>query len=175
MQIVKSIRKRSENLRHSMAANNARAIEWRKFSDRFRMDFTICIILQTTQFYGPPKLVLSLGITCRVDKSLHFLFAKGLETKSFLVALLLITGFVLDWMKAYLVTAILSWHREKCCHDQKIGHQMKLKIKNPLLIIFNFVRWPIFCLCSGECHWALCLVQRSNHVYTQKAYIISFW
>ena len=44
-----------------------------------------------------------LGLTRRVHKSLHFLFAKGLETKSFLVALLLVTGFVLDWMKAYLV------------------------------------------------------------------------
>ena len=67
------------------------------------MDFTICTTLQTAQFYGPPKLVLSLGLTRRVDKSLHFLFAKGLETKSFLVALLLVTGFVLDWIKAYLV------------------------------------------------------------------------
>ena len=46
---------------------------------------------------------MSLGLTRRVDKSLHFLFAKGLETKSFLVALLLVSGFVLDWMKAYLV------------------------------------------------------------------------
>ena len=48
-------------------------------------------------------MVLSLGLTRRVDKSLHFHFAKGLETKSFLVALLLVSGFVLDWMKAYLV------------------------------------------------------------------------
>ena len=69
------------------------------------MDFTICTILQTAQFYGPPKLVLSLGLTRRVDKSLHFFFAKGLETKSFLVALLLITGFVLDWIKACLVNS----------------------------------------------------------------------
>ena len=67
------------------------------------MHFTICTILQTAQFYRPPKLVLSLGLTRRVNKSLHFLFAKGLETKSFLVALLLITGFILDWMKAYFV------------------------------------------------------------------------
>ena len=67
------------------------------------MDFTICTILLMTQFYKPPKLVLSLGLTRRVDKSLHFLFAKGLETKSFLVALLLVTGFVFDWMKSYLV------------------------------------------------------------------------
>ena len=67
------------------------------------MDFTICTILLTAQFYWPPKLVLSLGLTCRVDKSLHFLFAKGLEKKSFLVALLFVTGFVLDWMRAYLV------------------------------------------------------------------------
>ena len=34
-----------------------------------------------------------LGFTRRVDKSLHFLFAKGLETKSFLVALFLVTGY----------------------------------------------------------------------------------
>ena len=69
------------------------------------MDFTICTILQTALFYRPPKLVLSLGLTRRVDKSLHFHFAKGLQTKSFLVALLLVSGFVsgLDWMKAYLV------------------------------------------------------------------------
>ena len=67
------------------------------------MDFSICTILQTAQFYRPPKLVLSLGLTRRVDKSLHFLFAKGLETKSFLVALLLVTGSVLDRMKAHLV------------------------------------------------------------------------
>ena len=67
------------------------------------MDFTICTILQTAQFYRPPKLVLSLGLIRRADKSLHFLFAKGLETKFFLVALLLVTGFVLDWMRAYLV------------------------------------------------------------------------
>ena len=66
------------------------------------MDFTICTILQTALFYWPPKLVLSLGITRRVDKSLHFLFVKGLETKSFFVALLLVSGFVLDWMKACL-------------------------------------------------------------------------
>ena len=67
------------------------------------MNLTIYTILQMAQFYRPPKLVLSLGLTRRVDKSLHFLFAKGLETKSFLVALLLVTGFVLYWMKAYLV------------------------------------------------------------------------
>ena len=67
------------------------------------MDFTICNILQTALFYWPPKLVLSLGLTRRVVKSLHFLYAKGLETKSFLVAMLLVSGFVLDWMKAYLV------------------------------------------------------------------------
>ena len=67
------------------------------------MDFTICAVLQTALFYWPPKLVLSLGLTRRVYKSLHFLFAKGLETKSFLVALLLVTGFVLDWTRAYLV------------------------------------------------------------------------
>ena len=48
-------------------------------------------------------MVLSLGLIRRVVKSLHFHFAKGLETKSFLVALLLVSGFVLDWMKAYLV------------------------------------------------------------------------
>ena len=48
-------------------------------------------------------MVLSLGLTRCVDKSLHFLFTQGLETKSFLVALLLVTNFVLDWMKAYLV------------------------------------------------------------------------
>ena len=67
------------------------------------MNFTICTILQTALFYWLPKLVLSLGLTRRVDKSLHFHFGKGLETKSFLVALLLVSGFVLDWMKAYLV------------------------------------------------------------------------
>ena len=67
------------------------------------MDLTICTILHTALFYWPPKLILSLGLTRRVDKSLHFLFAKGLETKSVLVALLLVSGFVLDWMKAYLV------------------------------------------------------------------------
>ena len=87
------------------------------------MDFTICTILQTAQFYRPPKLVLSLGLTRRVDKLLHFLFAKGLETKSFLVALLLVTGFVLDWMKAYLVyspqnvrllTLLFCLETEKC-------------------------------------------------------------
>ena len=66
------------------------------------MYFTICTILQTALFYWPPKLVLSLGLTRRADKSLHFLLAKGLETKSFLVALLLVSGFVLGWMKAYL-------------------------------------------------------------------------
>ena len=67
------------------------------------MDFTICTILQTALFYRPPELVLSVGLTRRVDKSLHFLFAKGLETKSILVALLLVTGFVLDWTRTYLV------------------------------------------------------------------------
>ena len=67
------------------------------------MDFTICAILQTVLFYRPPKLVLSLGLTRRVDKSVYFLFAQGLETKSCLVALLLVTGFILDWMKACLV------------------------------------------------------------------------
>ena len=67
------------------------------------MNFTICTILHTALFYWPPKLVLNLGFTRRVDKSLHFLFAKGLKTKSFLVALLLVTGFVLDWTKAYLI------------------------------------------------------------------------
>ena len=67
------------------------------------MDFSIYTILQTALFYWRPKLVLSLGLTRRVVKSLHFHFAKGLETKSFLVALLLVSGFVLDWMKAYLV------------------------------------------------------------------------
>ena len=82
MQIVKSIWKRSKNLRHSVADG---------------------AILQKPQFYWPPKLVLCLGLIRRVGKSLHFRFAKGLETKSFLVALLLTTGFVLDWMKAYLV------------------------------------------------------------------------
>ena len=40
------------------------------------MCFTICTILQTALFYWPPKLVLSLGLTRRVDKSLHFLFAR---------------------------------------------------------------------------------------------------
>ena len=78
------------------------------------MDFTI---LHTALFYWPPKLVLSLGLIRRVDKSLHFLYAKGLETKSFLVALLLVSGFVLDWMKAYLV---YSPRRKMCdflrCH-----------------------------------------------------------
>ena len=67
------------------------------------MDFTICTILQTALFYWPPKLVLSLGLTRRVVKSLHFLFAKRLETKFFFVALLLVSGFALGWMKAYLV------------------------------------------------------------------------
>ena len=67
------------------------------------MDFTICTILHTALFYWPPKLVLSLSLTRRVVKSLHFHFAKGLETKSFLVSLLLVSGFVLDWIKAYLV------------------------------------------------------------------------
>ena len=67
------------------------------------MDFTICTILHTALFYWPPKLVLSLGLIRRVVKSLHFQFAKGLETKSFLVALLLVSGFGLGWMKAYLV------------------------------------------------------------------------
>ena len=57
------------------------------------MDFTICTILLTALFYWPPKLVLSLSLTRRVDKSLHFHFAQGLETKSFLVALLLVLGF----------------------------------------------------------------------------------
>ena len=87
------------------------------------MDFTICTTLQTAQFYGPPKLVLCLGITRRVDKSLHFLFAEGLETKSFLAALLLITGFILGWIKVYLVwspqnvrllTLLFCLETEKC-------------------------------------------------------------
>ena len=55
------------------------------------MNFTICTILQTALFYWPLKLVLRLGLTRRVVKSLH------------LVAMLLVSGFVLDWMKAYLV------------------------------------------------------------------------
>ena len=67
------------------------------------MDFTIGTILHTALFYWTPKLVLSLGLIRRVVKSLHFHFAKGLETKSFLVALLLVSGFVIDWMKACLV------------------------------------------------------------------------
>ena len=67
------------------------------------MDFTICTILQTVLFYWPPKVVLNLGLTRRVVKLLHFLFAKGLETKSSLVTLFFVSGFVLDWMKAYLV------------------------------------------------------------------------
>ena len=71
------------------------------------MYFTICTILQTALFYWP-QLVLSLGLTRRVYKSLHFLFAKGLETKSFLVALSLVSGFVLDWMKACLVYRTLN-------------------------------------------------------------------
>ena len=59
---------------------------------------------------------LSLGLTRRADKSLHFLFAKGLETKSFLVALLLVTGFVLR-----LDESVFSLQSAKCatflrCH-----------------------------------------------------------
>ena len=67
------------------------------------MGFTICTILQTALFYLPPKPVFSLGLTRRVVKSLHFFLAEELETNSFLVALLLVSGFVLDWMRAYLV------------------------------------------------------------------------
>ena len=73
------------------------------------MDFTICTILHTTLFCRDVTILraaetgLEVGLALRVDKSLHFLFAEGLETKSFLVAMLLITGVVLDWMKAYLV------------------------------------------------------------------------
>ena len=59
------------------------------------MGFTICTILLAAE-------VLSLGLTRRVVKSLHFLLAKGLETNSFLVALSLVAGFVLDWIKTYL-------------------------------------------------------------------------
>ena len=90
------------------------------------MDFSTCTILQTAQFYRPPKLVLSLGLTRRVDKSLHFLFAKGLETKSFLVALLLVTGSVLDRMKAHLVHRDLSDFL-RCCFVLK---QRKVLIRS---------------------------------------------